>query len=242
VKFQLHLQLARVFQVYGPELDALEHLSFHCVWHGLRLLQPDCEVVHVFRMWVRDQHFVFNRLCLEKLEALARVNLLDVFEHLPFVFGAFLGMRQATPSACACGSLSRVRLHAAELRAVRDPADVGDDRSEVSSDSGGSDSSSPHALVSDRGSVGPPPLGVASLDGGSEWGDAGESGSDSVPLEWFVAFGDGGWGDGLADVACGRVDAGIDFNVPLPLCGSSASSGSAGLGSEGESGGSGRRQ
>jgi hypothetical protein len=184
----MHLQLARVVRVYGRELDALEQLSFHCVWHGMRLLQPDCEGVHTFRMWLRDWQFEWNRLCLEKLEAPARVNLPDVLQHLSFVFGAFLGVRLATPLPCVCGSLGRLRLLGAKHHAAPDATDVGCGLSEVDSDSGDSDSSTPPALASGSESSRPQALGVASLDGGSEWGDTDESSSDSVAVEWFAAL------------------------------------------------------
>ena len=95
------------------------------VWRGMRLLQPDCEVVHAFRMWIREHHFAWVRLCLEKVEAPALVDLPDVLLHLPFVFGAFLGVRLAMPLACACGSLSRLRLHDAKHYTAPDRLDVG---------------------------------------------------------------------------------------------------------------------
>jgi hypothetical protein len=163
----MHLQLAQVVAGFGPELDALEQLSFHSVWHGLRLLQPDCGGVHVFRMWIREQQHESIRLCLATHHGPACVGLLDVLQRLSFVFGAFLGMRLATPSACICGNVNVLRLHDAKHHAVPDTADVGC-----------SDSDGPPALVwSDSGSAGPV-LGAAASDVGSEWSDTSECGSD----------------------------------------------------------------
>ena len=114
MKFQTHSQLAQVVLLYDFEPGALGQLSFHCEWHGMRPLQPDREGVDTFRVWLREQHFAWVRLCLEKVEGPAVVGLPDVLQHLPFVFGAFLGVRLSMPLACACGSLSRLRFHDAK--------------------------------------------------------------------------------------------------------------------------------
>ena len=176
VKFQTQLRLARAVRIHGPELDALEQLLFHCVWDGMRLLRQGLGGNDLFCRWLRQQQLERHRLYLAGVEATGFVGLLDVLRRFSCVFAAFLGRRLATPVACACGSLSRLRLHDAKHHAVLDAADVGCGRSDAGSDSGGPLPLSSSSASSDAG-----PLGAESesdgsvIDGGERDGECDSS-------------------------------------------------------------------